>query len=67
MWEKLRELHKEANGERADFDPDLYGDLQNENLLDNRIKSKEDFNIFMRLLYVIRILIELYLNLKQPL
>ena len=43
MWEKLKELHKEANGERVDFDPDLYGDLQNKNLLDHRIKSKDVF------------------------
>ena len=55
MWEKLRELHKANSG--ADFYPDLYGNLDDEHLLNERIKSKGEVDAFMRLLYVITIFI----------
>jgi len=60
MWEKLRELHKRNSG--PDYNPELYGDLKDVNLLDERIKSKAEFTAFMRLLYVITYTIYRFLN-----
>ena len=48
VWELRQKSYESACGHQEDYDPKRFGDLQDVDLLDDRIRNQEDFDTFMR-------------------